>query len=787
MLNRSKAGMVLLCLLLLGNPVLSAAQASETGEGEIAQAASWQETEEEPSDSTSRATAEEAASSRHTSYVPRQEAVCLLTTDGYEKKLDNGILSLWYQEASESIRVVDNRTGYVWGCVEENEDLELNSKWTARANSLCYITYYDLEGKSVEAGLSESVWKAQYQWESDRVICQVSSKKLGISFSFQVALVENQLTFSMKDDSIQETGKSRLASVSFVNFFGCVYEDMVPGYLLVPDGSGALIRFQKAKAYGSGYNKKVYGYDLAIEQNQTLSNLNGNRTDDYATEEFSLSLPVWGVVHGENQNGFLAMIDSGEEYATISAIPAGAESENVRFTRAYATFTYRPSYPIRISSSRSVEVVPEERNPVNPSLTFLFVNGEDACYSGMAQICRERLLVQGKLPQERNESGSTSGVKAPEGEAQGIPLLLHVVGSEVKEGFLGNGQTVLTTAQQAEDMTQALYDSGITNLTLLLSGWMKGGYHGASYGTCEFEKQVGSRSQIEALGERVTEAGGRLVLTVNPMKANKDQIQYKRQAALNTMTDPVKETVPNQSLMYPDTYYLRHSQAEGFIREASDTLSEFELLFEGAGKYLYSDFTVNDEQNRSGVKEELKSALAACGQPVWLDGTNLFLLPLARAVINLPTCSSQYLYETDSVPFLQMVLRGSVDYYAPYANQGFYSQASILKMIEYGAFPSFLVIGADNFDLNDTPLENCFSLNFTDWEETICQVYGQVSEALAPVEGACMLSHRAVAEGVYEIVYDNGVTITVNYGETDFVKEKGAVVPKGGYLLEELS
>ena len=201
MLNRSKAGMVLLCLLLLGNPVLSAAQASETGEGEIAQAASWQETEEEPSDSTSRATAEEAASSRHTSYVPRQEAVCLLTTDGYEKKLDNGILSLWYQEASESIRVVDNRTGYVWGCVEENEDLELNSKWTARANSLCYITYYDLEGKSVAAGLSESVWKAQYQWEGDRVICQVSSKKLGISFSFQVALVENQLTFSMEESS----------------------------------------------------------------------------------------------------------------------------------------------------------------------------------------------------------------------------------------------------------------------------------------------------------------------------------------------------------------------------------------------------------------------------------------------------------------------------------------------------------------------------------------------------------------------------------------------------------
>lgn len=786
MLNRKGVGIFVLCMLLFVNPAISAAQMRPVCEREAAGISFLPEGEDDLPDSTSRATAEEADSSRHTSYVPPQEAVCLLTTDGFEKKLDNGILSLWYQESSQSIRIADNRTGYVWGCVEESEELDLNSKWKARANSLCYITYYDLEGKSVASGLSESVWKAEYQWEADHAVCQVSSRKLGISFSFQLAISENQLIFSMEDSSIQETGKSRLASVSFVNFFGCVYEDTVPGYLLVPDGSGALIRFQKAKAYGSGYNKKVYGYDLAVERDRTLSNLNGNRTDDYATEEFSLSLPVWGVVHGENQNGFLAMVDSGEEYVTISAIPAGAETESVKFTRAYATFTYRSSYPIRVSSSRTVEVVPEEQNPMNPKLTFLFLNGEAASYSGMARVCRERLMEQGRLPREKAEEESASGGEMSGEGTPGVPLLLNVVGSEVKKGFLTNGRAVLTTAGQAGEITQALYDGGITNLTLVLSGWMRGGYHGASYGTCEFEKQVGSRGEIEALRETVTEAGGNLVLAVNPMTANKNQIRYTRQAALNTMMDPVKETVPNPTLMYPDTYYLRHSEATGFIREASNTLSGFALLFEGAARYLYSDFTVNDEINRTGMKEELERAVAACAQPVWLDGTNLFLLPFAGAVINLPACSSQYLYETDSVPFVQMVLRGSVDYYAPYANQGFYSQASILKMIEYGAFPSFLVIGADNFDLNDTPLENYFSLNFEDWEEKIYRVYGQVSEALAPVSGASMLAHRAVARGVYEIVYDNGVVITVNYGDTDFVKDGGAVVPGGGYLLEEL-
>ena len=769
MLSRKRAGIGLLCLLLLAAPVLSA-QAQETAGAHGAAAA-----EEEGS---SDRIWQEVSSNRHTQYVPQEEAESLLTTDGYEKKLDNGILSVWYEEKTQSIRVEDARTGYVWGCSLEDEAYGLNKGWRARANSLCYITYYDIMGKEESTGLSEGDFDVQFQWEKESAVCYVSSKKLGISFAFGIELDGPSLRFSVDDSSIQETGKSRLGSLSFVQFFGSVYEDSIPGYALAPDGSGALIRFQRSRAYNSAYNKKVYGYDLSMEQSNVLSNLNGNRNDDYATEEYGLSFPVWGMVHGENQNAFLATVDSGEQYAQISIVPAGAEAENVHFTRAYATFIYHAAYNEKVSNSQTVEVVSEERNAVNAELTYTFLTGADANYSGMARCYRQMLIEQGRLPQPEAPAG-TAGADA------GIPVLLNVIGAEVKEGFLSNTLAELTSAEEAQAILDRLQEEGISNVTFLLSGWIKGGYNGADFGDLRVEKKVGGWDELEELRDRVEGQGGSFALTLNAMTANEDQINPNQEAALSTILEPVRETVPNPSLMYPDTYHINHTLSAELIERAGKELSGYGLMLEGAGKYLVSDFTVGDEANRREVEAELTQAVGSLSQDVILDAPNLYMLPYAEAVAGLPVSGSQYIYETDSVPFAQMVLRGSVDYYSPYSNQGFYTQASILKMIEYGSYPSFMVMEADNFDLYNTPLENYFSLYFGDWEERIVQICRQVGEALAPVEGASILSHTAVGEGVYRVEYDNGVAVWVNYGEDAYEAEGAVTVPGGGYFVEE--
>ena len=714
----------------------------------------------------------EVSTNRHTQYVEVQKAENLLSTAGFEEKLNNGILSVWYNEDMEALRIVDLRSGYVWGCIDDKEEYNLNKKWTQRATSMLYITYFNMEGKEESFALSDNAFKADYDWEKESFSCKVSAKRLGISFTFTGTLEEDSFQFEVKDKSIKETGKSKLGKLSFVSFMGSVYEDTIPGYMLVPDGSGALIRFQKAKAYQSGYSRKVYGSDLSIDKDSTASNLNGNRTDDYATEENALSLPVWGIVHGEKQNGFLATIDSGELYAVINAIPAGAENQTVKFSRAYADFIYRSEYNKRVSNSKTVAQPQEELNTVNPVLTFTFLTAEKADYSGMAEAYRNKLQKAKLLPE--NEI-------AKEGD---ISLLLHVAGSEVKEGFLSNGLAELTNVAQAEEMLNTLKEHKITNVSMLLSGWNKGGYHGASYGSIKFEKKVGTAKELQNLQEKLKEQGGNLALVLNVMTANKDQININQDVALNATLDSVVKTVPNKGLMYQDTYYLRHDRVIQSMEKAFAGLEGFPLVLESAAKYLHADYTINAEITRDEVMKEITETVGKAKQELFFDAENLYMLKYADKITDIPVSSSQYVYETDSVPFLQMVLRGSVDYYAPYSNLGFYSNASILKMIEYGAYPSFMVMGADNFSISDTPLENYFSLNFTDWEEKIYSVYGKVNEALADVKGAAITGHSVVTEGVYCTSYGNGKQIYVNYNNEDYVTEKGVTVPAGGYAVE---
>lgn len=205
---------------------------------------------------------------RHTQYSEVQEAACLLTTDGFEEKLNNGTLSIWYNKDMEALRIIDLRSGYIWGCIDDKDEYGLNKKWTSRATSMLYITYFDLKGKEESHGLSDKTFKADFKWKKDEFSCKVSAKKLGISFTFTGKLEDDSFAFAMEDKSLKETGKSKLGTLSFMSFMGSVYEDTVPGYMLIPDGAGALIRFQKTKAYLSGYSRKVYGSDLSIDNDE---------------------------------------------------------------------------------------------------------------------------------------------------------------------------------------------------------------------------------------------------------------------------------------------------------------------------------------------------------------------------------------------------------------------------------------------------------------------------------------------------------------------------------------
>ena len=106
----------------------------------------------------------------------------------------------------------------------------------------------------------------------------------------------------------------------------------------------------------------------------------------------------------------------------------------------------------------------------------------------------------------------------------------------------------------------------------------------------------------------------------------------------------------------------------------------------------------------------------------------------------------------------------------------------LLKTVEYGVSPTFVLMTAQRDALQDTDYQKYFSLCWEDWKETIESVLGEL-EDLEGVLGQRISSHRNLGGGVYSTTFANGVTVYVNYGQEEAVVN-GTRIPGCGFVRE---
>lgn len=689
----------------------------------------------------------ENTSNRHAHPETGATVTSMLNTDGYELKLENERLEVWYRSEVCAIRVRDKQTGYIWGSITDDKVEGLNKKWSAMANAVCTVEILDEKYNVTRLSISDSSVRLKEKWTSSGATFTVDLKRQDIEFKFKMELKDDSLTFELDDKSIVEEDEYLLKNLYFVPFLGCTKENSVDGYIFIPDGCGALMRFSKSADYIGGYSQKVYGADMGIDQLAQVNDLVSTRTNDYLIDSAQITVPVFGVVHGVDQNAIMTVIDNGEEYARINATPAGVTTD---YNWVTACFEYRQMYTHTVGkNSGGVYRPQQDKNSVDPKITVYFLNGEEASYSGMAVKYRERKDVKKTLSKERVDKN--------------IPLALDVIGSEIAEGSLWDYTKVFTTAEEAKGFYNKLSADGIDNITMMLEGWQKGGINGSKYGASRPERSVGSLKELKNLGETLSSAGGQLYLVSNVVTANEDQISLQRSAAQQISKQYALFSRANSSAMYSNYYVIKARKLLGTLDTFADKLSDFNLCYGQLGYRLYGDHTNGSEYSRKELRKAICEGLEKSDARIALSNPNCYLWSYTDDYFDMPMNNSQYLYESDTVPFLQIVLKGSIDYYAPYANQSSYSKNDILKMVEFGAYPSFITAAADNYELQNTPLVDYFSINFDDWYATILEVYGEVNSALKCVEGAKIKDHTVLLSGVSRVDYDNGVSIYVNY------------------------
>ena len=187
---------------------------------------------------------------------------------------------------------------------------------------------------------------------------------------------------------------------------------------------------------------------------------------------------------------------------------------------------------------------------------------------------------------------------------------------------------------------------------------------------------------------------------------------------------------------------------------------------------LNSDFSQKEPINREQTAARLAQLLGAQKDRLKLsfDGANAYVLPYAAAVTDLGMTHSGYAGETAAVPFVQMVLSGSVAYSSAPINLKADKQTELLRCIASGTSPTYLLAYKNVDRLKQSAYSYYYAVDFEYLRERALEGYTYVADALAAAEGSRLVAHEVLADGVTVSTFENGAEIAVNCNRTAYAQ-----------------
>ena len=263
--------------------------------------------------------------------------------EGFEQKIENSNLVLYSNKKTGAIRILNKNTGYYWCSDSLNIDEENDSNVIKKKlRSSFRLVYRDKDSKVKEIYTADAGVNLTETVSNNKLTVKIYQNSSKIGFSYEITLNSNSINVKIKNDSIIEDGDNRITSLSLFPYFGSVYQDDIPGYIFLPSGSGALIRYSKTSPITSSVISNFYGVDANITRNSEID---------------SLSLPVYGVVHGVKQNAMFVNIKQGSTFANLTYSPANLDQG---YNMVYPSFNYRETYLLQIPGSDQILMIPED-------------------------------------------------------------------------------------------------------------------------------------------------------------------------------------------------------------------------------------------------------------------------------------------------------------------------------------------------------------------------------------------------------------------------------------------
>ena len=620
--------------------------------------------------------------------------------------------------------------------------------------------------------------------------------------AIEYTLNEDGITQTLAANSISFDENAYTLDYLQVNpWFGCG-NSSYQGFTFIPDGSGTITRFEDIKK-PLNITSNVYGPDYAYyttdpAHRQTMRMPVYGVVENYysrTVKAVTVDLPeeewyqdqygYWIKTKTEmrtttvsDNRGYFAILTEGDALAQISTVNGGGSTHV--YSSVQTKFFPRPtdSYSLREAMGSAADdamwtVSAKRKYTGNYTVKYYMLSDDtkvedyyeseegkedkdskfySASYMGMVNACRDYL--------EKN--GIIERLKADEIKTD-IPLVLETLGTiETEDTVLSVPVTVkkpLTSFEDVKLMYNQLAENGITNLKFKLTGYANGGLYATVPYNLKWENKVGGNKGFENLmqfaNEKDIEIYPEFEFTYLLNTKLFDGFSYKQHAA---------KTMDNR---YPRTY--EYDPAYQMTRRNGNNListSVFMYFYEHfapkllkyapsgisvstLGSDLNSDFDKKDPYNREDSKVFVSDLLAAMQNDfnkVMIDGGNLYAVKNADYILDIPLDSSQYLRTSEAIPFMGMVLHGYVQFTGTALNMAGDIDYEMLKAIENGAAPYFL-LAYENTDIlkKDYEYKKMYSVNFKIWAESgLVEKYKILNEALKDVQDKLIIDHEFI-------------------------------------------
>ncbi|MCB8978511.1 MAG: hypothetical protein H6657_13895 [Ardenticatenaceae bacterium] len=683
--------------------------------------------------------------------------------DSYELLAENQNFQLYANRETLAFKVVDKRSGYIWhsNLDEKAEEDRLNKTWTAFAQSGISIDYLDEKATDERASITNSEHTIDFQTNDQGFAATVHFLDPSITMVVNVTLEADGVRVEVPHDGIKEEDPAfKLGLLYVYPFFGAVRDDSIPGYMFIPDGAGTIVRFAAETKAQNMFYGRYYGTDLGM--------IGTLPYDPLVNRPYKLNMPVIGMVHQEKENAYIQVVEKGASYGEVHMHPAGVITN---FSFMYNAFVYNQSYfQATNRSGAGVTTLQPTTNNFDVAIHYRFLTGDESDYVGMARSYQAYLIEKGMLPT----------VDQPDSN---IGIRLEFLGGEKEKVLFWFRSIPMTTVAQ---MQTILAELDIQNPEVVYYGWQPGGATSMPPTSLRLDRKLGNVNALSDLADEITAVNGRLFLYLDPQAAILDEKGYSLRYDLAMAITNVNLVGFNRNKV---NYYLNDEALNGRYTDLSEDLAT-ELnagwALDGIGSTLYTDFKPSHFINREDTIQLYQSILAENNIATSFYQPNDYLFGHMQAYYDMPLGDSGYIYTTETVPFLQIVLSGYVPYYGTALNFSSNLRADLLRHADYGVYPSYYLTQEVTAKILNTNSNWIYTSSYNQWGSEVETTYQWLNNLLEPVKGAHIVARQSLANGVMATSYSNGRQIIVNYNNTPYSAD-GLVVPAQDAIVTEVT